>query len=589
MVICCICKRQGTRKTCKRKLNENNKYVMFAVHLVRCENVTVETTDFEYAKLEGQKFCDACHSYIQCIRRDKPNLLQTARQHWRCQSIVEETELNTEQEEVLEDNYADVEDDVEPKSRGKRKRAQPTIEEQPKKKKPRQISLHYLEYQLEEQQTKLSNMFHEEYLAHVSKGAKEYEHDLTLTHWFLDKMPEDVFTRDEKVCLLHTAYDVIIRFLRHYSNKFNSSYDRETWYHNQYWLKSFNDMFIETIQFPKTPMELAYLKEHIRENHFKYTDRNYTILSPTGDIYARHFHRAFAPELERAVAEETVNMNNDMPGPLDPYRIKRGDTYMNKEHGSVHHIGIWSSQGNHDGPGVTCTQRQFEFLKYPAVQLMEEVRTNIIRCTMPQLYNQLITLRERYPASVKEAFHGELVGLQTVPCKGVNVNYICGSHKDYDDYSDGHCFVTCLGDIKPGEGGIGLADFMIIFNNIGGSLTHFNSSLIRHWVEDMKKSDRIRLSHVEFCHNRTMCHFPERKRINDTEWCIHQDHSDYVKTVWSHVVCRVRNRNRNSRNESKFLEQVTKDGFLQDMHFTKDPPIHTRSRRTRSGAIKMRR
>jgi hypothetical protein len=472
-----------------------------------------------------------------------------------------ESESNIDCDDDSDSDYSpdlesDVDDDYEEEKQKKTKRVRKT-----KASHVRAPPLpSYDEWIKSREHMRPTDIFDHEYYNTVNEMARKYEEDQELINWFLNVMPTDICSIGEKQALLHIAYDITLRFLRLQKKL----YHKDEWYENQYWLKAFITMKTEVLPYPTTPKEMAYVQKYKRHDQFQNISHNHSVVTLTGELQTRHFARAYSWETEQATTYEILKLEENESGDLDPYRYTRTGAYQN-DSSSVHHIGIWSSQGNHNGPDMKCTLRQLAYLKCKAVQKMEHVRSTMIQCTMPYFYNELMELKHRYPQHLHEEkrFNGELIDLQLVPTTALNINYLCGIHNDGRDC--GHCFITKLGTISENEGGTGVADLMIVYNGNSGSLTQLNSRKLRHWVEDMTKAINFRISQVSFVHNSTMHHYNSEEKLKNIHWNLNANNSSISREAHKHVIGRIKYKNKYATQEKKFLEMINNDLNLFDL------------------------
>lgn len=320
-------------------------------------------------------------------------------------------------------------------------------------------------------------------------------------------------------------------------------------------------METEIVQYPLTEMDLAALQQ-IRKNAFQIVTGNKQFVSVSGELYAKHYVQCYSSELIREATYETLSLRRDQKGTIDHTRIKQGDTYKStNKSGEVYHIGVWASQGNHNGPDVICSSRELQFLQSNAMKRMERICTNMLRCTMPEYYDVLMSACKKYPNQIWKHYNGQIPLLQTVPAKGVNVGFECGLHTDSSDHHSGHCLISILGDVPIGEGGIGIADLMVVCNSRPGSLTHFNSCILRHWVGDTSDSSRCRISHVDFAHNAVLNYLGYG--LKQHEFKLDNSVSKLHKTAWSHVIGRVIYKNKHRTSEKEFLKLIGRSEFLK--------------------------
>ncbi len=389
----------------------------------------------------------------------------------------------------------------------------------------------------------------------VQSKAEKYKQDEQIIKWFLEEVNNEIFTQDEKMALLYARRDVIIRYL--YIQR-DEKENNVAWIDNQHWLRGFIDMTIEVLDFPDSPQELAYLHTKIRNQKYAEVEKTYEIKSNNGEQYARFFPRFFPQEYIVSAEYETIKLRRKEEKPfMDPSRYKRSSNYSTGQDGTVYHAGVWRSQGNHKGPAPTqFSEAMIEFINSPAIRKLENIKRTYLRCAEPDKYTMYIKSQEYFD---KNWYDGRIWNKQTVPCMGINYNYLCGAHIDKDDWLQ--CYLSILGEIEPGEGAVGAADLLTVFKVRSGSMLQLQSKKIRHWVTDMHNPDKPRISLVDFAHTRQVLY--TGTNLKDHKFKIYENDSER-REMWRHVCGRVFGSNRYINSEGKFLKAVRDNLNLLD-------------------------
>ncbi len=392
-----------------------------------------------------------------------------------------------------------------------------------------------------------------EYWETVRIKAEKYRQDEEIIKWFMEEVDNTIFTQDEKMALLYARRDVALRYLYIQRNE----KENVKWKHNRYWLRGFIDMTVEILDVPDSPQELAYLHTKIRNQKFAEVEKTHEIKSNNGEQYARFFPIFFPPKYVVAGGYQVKKLRSKKKGHLDPSRYKRSSNYSTGQSGTVYHAGIWRLQGNHKGPAPTkFSSAMIEFINSPAIQKLEQIKRTYLRCAEPDKYAMYMKSREYFD---KKWYKGKIWDKQTVPCMGINYNYLCGSHIDKDDWLQ--CYLLILGEVEPGEGAVGAADLLTVFKVRSGSMLQLQSKKIRHWVTDMHDPDKPRISIVDFAHTRQVLY--TGTNLKDHEFKIYENDLER-REMWKQVCGRVFGNNRYINSEKRFLEAVRVNANLSD-------------------------